>query len=426
MSVTLISAPVTKVSPHSKFALPLGLAYIAAVLLDDGRQVSVKDFNISGLNLRRVDSIVKRKPKVIGISAHTETYPNALKIAKRIKELDPSIPIVVGGPHASILPEEVAAEPAFDYVVKGEGEATFSELVTYLIDGVGELERLKGIAYKDDGGQVQINPPRELLNPDDLPYPARHLFPAEFYEESWNISTARGGCPFQCPFCSASFIWEGKRRPRSPESIVEELRYVYEQEGATYTFFSEDLFTVNKKWVRRLLALINELEYPVHWGCATRVDCVDEELLTEMVEAGCKSIQFGVESGSQEILDHVKGIKKEEVLETIKTCVRLGINVASSFMVPFPQDTKETLRETKEFIKVLYDEGSQIYMSYTSPFPGTHFYNNREELGLKILTDQWDEFDAKHNIIETEHLSHEEIESLTNEIADYVGLKRRA
>jgi anaerobic magnesium-protoporphyrin IX monomethyl ester cyclase len=426
MEIVLINAPVTKISPHSKLALPLGLAYIASVLLQEGRRVRAIDFNVNGLNLRRVDNIVNQNPSVIGISAHTETYPNALIIAKRIKELDRTIKIVLGGPHASILPQQVLQEVAIDYVVVGEGEATMSELVQYLLDGKGKLEDIKGIGYRDESGQTKLNQRRELLDPDNLPYPARDLFPLEFYQEEWNISTARGGCPFQCPFCSASFIWEGRRRPRSPESIIEEIKVLYEQRGATYTFFSEDLFTVNKKWVKKLLDLINQLDYRIQWGCATRVDCVDEQLLAEMANAGCKSIQFGVESGSQRILDSVKGITKEQVENVIKACKKLNIDVASSFMVPFPQDTKETIRETKEFIKVLYDAGSKIYMSYTSPYPGTHFYQNREELGIKILTDKWDEFDAKHNIIETRHLSNHDIEELVNEIVAYTGLRKRA
>ncbi|WP_066310211.1 radical SAM protein [Bacillus sp. FJAT-29814] len=425
MDVVLINAPVTRVSPHSKLALPLGLAYIAAVLLEEGRTVKAVDFNVSGLNLRRVDHIVQQKPSVVGISALTETYPNALKIAKRIKELDDHINIVFGGAHASILPDEVLQEQAIDYVVMSEGEAAMAELCQYLLDGKGQLKDIKGVGYKDEAGRVRLNPRRELLDPNSLPYPARDLFPMEFYQEQSNISTARGGCPFQCPFCSGSYIWEGRRRPRTPENIMEELKMLYEQRGAEYTFFSEDLFTVNKKWVRKLLELINQLDYPIKWGCATRVDCVDEQLIADMAAAGCVSIQFGVESGSQRILDSVKGITKEQVGKVIRACKKYNIHVASSFMVPFPQDTRETLMETKEFIKQLYDEGSQIYMSFTSPFPGTEFYQKREELGIKILTDQWDEFDAKHNIIETRNLSAKEIEELVNEIAEYTGLVKR-
>lgn len=423
--IVLVNAPVTKVSPHSKLALPLGLAYIASVLRNEGRSVKAIDFNINGLNLQRVDSIVHRKPSIVGISCHTETYLNALIIAKRIKEMDRNIKIVLGGPHVTILPEEALREDAVDFVVIGEGEATMAELAQFLIEGKGQVETIKGIGYRDEKGKVQINPRRELLDPDTLPYPARDLFPLEFYKEKWNISSARGGCPFQCPFCSASFIWEGHRRPRSPESIIREIRLVFEKYGAKYTFFSEDLFTVNKKWVYTFLDLVKQLNYTINWGCATRVDCVDEKLIADMAEAGCRAIQFGIESGSQRILDSVKGITKEQVVKVITACQRAGIQAASSFMVPFPQDTKETIRETKEFIKELYDHGSQIYLSYTSPYPGTYFYQNREELGIRLLTDQWDQFDAKHNIIETRNLSAKDIKELVDEIVRYTGLKKR-
>lgn len=423
--IVLVNAPVTKVSPHSKLALPLGLAYIASVLLKEGRSVKVIDFNINGLNLQRVDNITHRKPSIVGISCHTETYLNALIIAKRIKEIDGNIKIVMGGPHVTILPEEALQEDTVDFVVIGEGEATMAELAQFLLEGKGQIETIKGIGYRDEKGKIQINRRRELLDPDTLPYPARDLFPLEFYEEKWNISSARGGCPFQCPFCSASFVWEGHRRPRSPESIIQELGMVFEKCGAKYTFFSEDLFTINKKWVYKLLNHIKQLNYPVEWGCATRVDCVDEKLIADMAEAGCRAIQFGIESGSQRILDSVKGITKEQVVKVITACQKAGIQAASSFMVPFPQDTKETLRETKEFIKELYDHGSQIYLSYTSPYPGTYFYQNREELGIRVLADRWDEFDAKHNIIETKNLSAEDIKELVDEIVRYTGLKKR-
>lgn len=425
MDIVLINAPVTKVSPHSKLALPLGLAYIAAVLQGEGRSVQAIDFNLSGLNLRRIENMVRRQPSIVGISCHTETYPNALKIAQRVKELDSNIPVILGGPHVSILPQEALRESAADFVAIGEGEKTMAELAEFLLDDKGKLTEIKGIGYKDDDGQIRVNPRRELLDPDTLPYPARDLFPLEFYEEKWNISTARGGCPFRCPFCSASAIWEGHRRPRTPESIIEEIKLLFEHYGAQYTFFAEDLFTVNKKWVRKLLALMKELPYPIKWGCATRVDTVDEQLIAEMAEAGCVSVQFGIESGSQRILDSVKGITKEQVMKTIISCKENDIYCSSSFMVPFPEDTKESIRETKEFIKTLSDAGSQIYLSFTSPYPGTYFYEHRDELGIKILTDKWDEFDAKHNIIETKNLTSSDIEEMVQEIVEYTGLEKR-
>ena len=423
MRILLINAPVSKPSPHARLAPPLGLAYIASVLLEDGHDVSAVDLNISGLNLRRLHSIITGEgPRLVGISTHTETYPNGLTIAERVKELDPNITVVMGGPHPTILPEQVLKQDAVDFVVVGEGEGTIVDLARCLDEGRGQFRDIKGLGYKDREG-IALNERRELLNPDDLPYPARDLFPLEFYQDRWNLLTARGSCPFKCPFCSASYIWEGRRRARSPQDVVGEIRMLIEAYGAAYIFFADDIFTLNRKWVYALLGLLNELDYPIEWGCATRVDLVDRELLKKMAEAGCRAIQYGVESGCQMILDSVKGIEKGQVLEAVEGARQWGIDVASSFMIPFPEDTQETIRETKEFIKQVHRAGSKILLSYTTPYPGTHFYEHAEELGIRILATQWDEFDAKHNVMETKYLSAAEIDRLVAEIVQDIGLQ---
>ncbi len=424
--IVLINAPVTRQSPHARLAPPLGLAYIASSLMQAGYEVSAIDFNISGLNLRRVDRVVEvEDPAIIGISAHTETYPNGLEIARRIKSLDANIKIVMGGPHPTILPEEVLAEDAVDFVAIGQGEKTMVELVRYLMGGKGDLKEIPGLGYKDDGGAPKINERRELLGPDELPYPARELFPLGFYKDTWNVLVATGSCPFKCPFCSASYIWHGRKKARSPQNVIDEVKMLVERYGAGYIFFVDDIFTLNKRWVYELLDLLNKMEHPVEWGCATRVDMVDDGLLKEMAGAGCRAIQFGVESGSQQILDSVKGIKKEQVLEAVGAAREVGIEVACSFMVPFPEDTRESIRETKEFMKEVHGTGGKILLAFTTPYPGTYFYQRAGELGLKILSDRWDEFDAKHNILETRYLSAQEIEELVGEMVAETGLQAR-
>jgi radical SAM superfamily enzyme YgiQ (UPF0313 family) len=145
-----------------------------------------------------------------------------------------------------------------------------------------------------------------------------------------------------------------------------------------------------------------------------------------MARSGCRAIQYGVESGAQEILDSVKGIKKEEALEAVRGAREAGIDVASSFMIPFPEDTPQTIRETKTFIKQLHSAGSKILMSYTTPYPGTRFYQRSGELGLKILAKAWDEFDAKHNVLETKYLSAGQIDELVAELVQELGLLRSA
>ena len=195
--------------------------------------------------------------------------------------------------------------------------------------------------------------------------------------------------------------------------------------GADHVIFTDDVFTLDRNRVYELFGLLKRLQQPLIWGCATRVDCVDRNLIREMASSGCRGIQYGIESGSQPILDSIKRIRKEHALEAVRASVEAGIKVTSSFMIPFPDDTAESIRETKEFMKQIMDAGSDIVISYTTPLPGTVFYECADELGLKILTDHWEEFDAKHNILETRHLSREQIDELVQEIVSELDLKQR-
>lgn len=424
MQVVLINAPVVRKTPHASLSPPLGLGYIASTLIQAGYEVKAIDFNISGMNLQRVDRMVEfDQPVIVGISTHTETYPNGLTIAQRLKSLDKKIKVVMGGPHPTILPEEVLAEEVVDYVVIGQGEETMLELTRYIINGQGDPKSIKGLGYKE-GGAVMINKRRELVEPDQFPYPARELFPLEFYQDRWNVLAATGSCPFKCPFCSASQIWCGRKKARKPENIVREVQMLAERYGASYIFFVDDTFTLNKEWVYELIGLLKKMKTPVEWGCATRVDLVNPKLLRDMAEAGCRAIQYGVESGSQKVLDSVKGIKREQVLEGVKVSRDVGMDVACSFMIPFPEDTHETVRETKELMKEIYKDGAKVLLSYMTPYPGTYFYHHATKLGLKILTDKWEEFDAKHNVLETKYLSVREINELVGEMVSEVGLKQ--
>jgi len=424
MRIILINAPVKRPSPHSMLAPPLGLAYIASALIASGQLVRAYDFNRIGMKADRLRRLaVNAAPDIVGISANTETVTSAFEIADRFKWHNPDIRVVMGGAHPSVLPKEVLSRNSVDYVVIGEGEKTMIELVRNLEKGKNDLKSIKGLAYKNNG--IKINQRTCLSNPDELDYPARDLFPLEFYTDKWNVLTAKGSCPYKCPFCSASAIWGGERMARTPDNIVEEIRMIVERYGARYIFFTDDIFTINRKWVHKLLAKLKTLRNPPAWGCATRVDLVDKELLHQMSGAGCRAIQFGIESGASEILGSVKGISKKKALESVSTAVQAGIRVVSSFMIPFPEDTIETLRETKVFMKKLKAVGSTILVSYTTPYPGTRFYEDAESLGIKILTDDWSKFDAKHNIIQTQYLDDKMIGDMVREIEMDVGLKRR-
>ncbi len=426
MRILLLQAPVSQLSPHSRLSPPLGLAYVAAHLEKAGHSVDIIDLNLSGLNPQRVRLALKRvEPQLVGISVHTETHPNALKLARIIKEHDPSIPVMAGGVHVSIMPMEVLSEPDIDFVIVGEGEQTAVELVAALEAGgsAEAMTQVTGLGHKATGVPV-LNAPREPLRPDQIGRPARHLLSLEFYEDAHNVLTARGGCPYKCPFCSASYVWGGRRRPRPVEDIMAEVEDMVFTYGAQHVFFVDDILTLHRDWFDGLLTLLESRPAGMTWGCATRVNLVDEDLLNRMAAAGCTGIQYGIESGAQTILDSVKSIKKEDALAAVEWATAAGISAACSFMIPFPDDTEETLAETGEFMKVLKDAGGNLLMSYTTPYPGTMFAQKADELGLKILTDDWTKFDAKHVVMETKHLSAARIEELAARIAEGLGMSR--
>ncbi|HEY5549581.1 MAG TPA: radical SAM protein [Coriobacteriia bacterium] len=428
MSVLLFQAPVSIRSPHAQLSPPLGLAYVAQYLLDRGHEVQLVDLNLTGLNSARVTATLNRvRPDLVGISSHTETYPNAIALAHLVKQHDPSIKVILGGPHASILPLDALSEPDVDYVAVGEGEQTAAELVTALEAGAepGAMAAIAGLGHKVLGVPT-LNAPREPLDAADIGRPARQLLSLEFYEDAHNVLAARGGCPYRCPFCSASYIWGGHRRMRPVAEILDEVEEVIREYGAQHVFFVDDILTMDRRWLDELMDAIEARGGGFTWGCATRVDRVDDEMLRRMAATGCTGIQFGIESGAQEILDSVKGIRKEDALEAVRCAVAAGISISCSFMVPFPDDTEETLTQTAAFMAEIREAGGRLLVSYTTPFPGTMFYERAEELGLKILTRDWSLYDCKHMVMETKNFSAKRIEELAAGIASGLGLSQTA
>jgi radical SAM superfamily enzyme YgiQ (UPF0313 family) len=426
MKVLLIQAPVSTRSPHSHLSPPLGLAYVAQYLLDRGHDVSLVDLNIAGMNPARIRATLNRvKPQLVGISAHTETYPNALAIAALVKEHDPATLVILGGPHASILPLDVLAEPAVDFVAVGEGEQTAAELVAALEAGTdpASIARIAGLGHKV-AGVPTLNAPREPLDAADIGRPARQLLSLEFYEDAHNVLAVRGGCPYRCPFCSASHLWGGRRHMRPVADVIAEVDEVIRDYGARHVFFVDDILTLDARWLAELMDAIEAHGGGFTWGCATRVDRVDAEMLARMAQTGCTGIQFGIESGAQEILDSVKGIRKEDALSAVRAATDAGINVVCSFMIPFPDDTEETLAQTESFMRDIRAAGGTLLVSYTTPFPGTMFYERAEELGLKILTHDWSLYDCKHVVMETKNFSAGRIEELAHGIASGLGMSQ--
>ena len=425
MDIILVNAPKKK-SEHSSLAPPLGIGYIAAILLRAGYDTSVIDLNVSGFDPLGFKSILeKEKPHILGISAHTETYLSGLKIAHIAKEVNPEIAIVMGGTHPTIMYQDVAREKNIDIVARGEGEYTMLELANCLIKNKGSRAEIKGIAYSEDG-LVKVNPDRPFIeNPDELPFPARELFPIHQYKDPGQVLMSRGGCPFNCHFCSVNNIWKGSRKYRSTENVIKEISHIFDNFHLTEIGFDDDAFTLNKTRVISLCDQSKNLRelFPWHWTCTTRVDLVDRELLEKMHEAGCYNIQYGIEAGSQKILDSIgKKITLNQVRDAVNMTLDHGIEVTCFFMFPHPEDTEETIREQMQIMKELRDMGATETLSMTTPYPGTYDWEHADELGIKILAKNWDEYDANDLTITTRYLSEEKLRYLLEELVQYVGL----
>lgn len=427
MEVLLVNAAVKKINRHASLAPPLGLLYITSTLRHAGHTVKIIDFNVDGLNLDLLRNTIQLlQPKVLGISALTETFPNAVRIAQAAKEVSPSIVVVMGGPHPTLMYQEALGEQTVDVVVIGEGENTMLELVNHFAIESGSLDTIKGIAFRDEG-EIKITPERAFIeDPDLLPYPERRLLDLSRYEAPATILSSRGGCPYSCRYCAVNNIWKGQRRYRKATNVLDEMLSIVRDGQSEKIVFVDDIFTLNKRYVYELCGEMKKLgRVPFTWICTSRADLVDENLLQEMHSAGCNGITYGVEAGSQKILEDMdKRLSLAQVMKAARISLDTGVKVTCAFMFPHPQDTEHTVREQMRFMKLLVDMGAQVSLSFTTPLPGTYYYENINELGMKILAAGWDEFDMSHIIVTTRNLSKESLIALEEELFRYVGLVR--
>ena len=428
--VLLVNAPAASVGSdaHASLNPPLGLAYIGGALSDRGFAVEAIDFNISGLSEKRLQATLSRTdPEIVGISAHTETYPNALEIASVVKDVAPETVVVLGGAHPSVTYEKTATEPPVDYVVVGEGDRTMAALTESLAAGNVPTD-ITGVAFETGSGVTFTGRRPFIEDPDSLPRPARDLFPLHLYRSPGNVLFSRGGCPFNCHFCAVNSIWEeGGRRFHSPDRVVEEIRTLIEGYGIDHINFADDVFTLHRGKTEALLDQLTGLQLAQPWSftCATRVDLVDEDLLQRLADAGCTGIQFGVEAGSQEILDEIgKGISTEEIRTTVEKSVDAGLDVLASFMFPHPADTPETIRSQISFMRELHELGADLSLAYTTPYPGTGYRELVKSGEIEVEADGWGDYDARHLMISTRSLSIAELEPLRDELLQKTGLHR--
>jgi len=370
---------------------PLGLSYVAATLEQSGFKTEILDANAEFLSPEETaERIINSQAKYIGFTSVTSTIPLVCKVSSLVRARNGNSVIFVGGPHVTFAATETLKDcQAIDIVVRGEGERTASELVKKMEAGE-DIAGIKGITFRK-GGQIAENPDRELIEDiDDIPLPARHLLPIYLYSPSAldnlgfkgskyaTIITARG-CPNKCVFCSSAAFWK-RIRARTPENVVDELAKLVERYGVKHVEFLDDTLILSKERMERICHLILERNLHIKWSCYARINHVTAELVSLMKKSGCKFIQFGVESGNQEILDRVqKNITLEQVRIAAKIVRRAGIKLMCFFMIGLPGDTEETVRQTIEFAKEL--KPNFALFCITTPFPGTNLYEELRKTG---------------------------------------------
>ena len=373
---------------------PLGLAYLAAALERAGHDVELIDANALRLDPdETVKMAAASAPDAIGITCVTPLFPVVAYIGRSLKQALPDVPIIVGGPQVTIMPELTMENPAFDYGVEGEAEIALPQILEAISGRVPPVD-VGGALYRRDG-QVVLGGPAEVTPIDEIPLPARDRLPNDRYfdmtTESRRVSsimTARG-CPYKCAFCER-YIRGGHYRMRSAESVVDELELLITKYGCTEVVIYDDTFTANKNRAAEICESILRRGLKFKWDCRTRVDCVSPDLLRLMARAGCSRISFGVESASEDVRETFnKGITIDQVSETFEWTRAAGIRILAYFMLGAPKETRASIGKTLALSLKLNPDFA--YYSIVVPYPGTDLYDDALKEGL-IGFDYWKKY----------------------------------
>jgi len=388
---------------------------LAAVLEKRGHNVDVIDLQGDDPSTKELEAELQLlHPDIVGVTSATLTFNPAIQVIKAAKRVLPSCLTLMGGPHVTVMDEETLnANPDTDVVVRGEGEQTILELAQLVSETrLDNLGGVAGITFRKKTGQVVRNSQRPFIEDlDTLPYPAHEHFDVRRYKVSGKtylpIITSRG-CPFQCAFCLASHMCGKGFRARRPKNVVDELEWLKDTYGAEAFAFYDDTFTYDN---RRAFAICEEMQnrkFNLPWDCRTRVDRVTPELLTTLRKTNCLLIHFGVESGSQKMLNAMrKGTTVEQNASAIKWAKEAGISVAISVVVGYPGEMPEMMEETFEFIRKT--EPDYLYMCEAVPYPGTEMYNVVKKLGWQMSED-WSQFHEQTQVFKNPLLPLEMIE----------------
>lgn len=369
---------------------PASLLYLAAALENAGYEVKVIDANAAGLTDDEIASLItSAKPFLTGFSVYSEILPQIRDLCRLAKNAAPEAPIVLGGPHATAVPETTLTQfPDADYLLSGEAEESLPLLCGNILEGMVP-EKVPGAYFRDPGGKIAIGLPHKLPDVKTLPRPAKHLV-ADMYEKKRYYSLlvrqkpvdtlfSSRGCPFGCGFC---YNFRRSYRAREPWDVVDELVKIREN-GIRDVEVCDDTFTVNEDRALEIFRLIRKERLDISFRIKSRVDVFTEKLAAEAKRAGVYLVAFGMESGSQRMLDIMeKRITKKQCASAREFCRKHGMAAHSSWVVGYPGETPESIAETTDFIIKLKPTTANV--AVLRPYPNTPAYNIARDSGALV------------------------------------------
>ena len=420
MKILLIDPPYERLMGIKTTSVyPIGLSYLAATSNQAGHEAIYMNFDyeedlpivnpfsrIANINnyqtyLREVSNnsnrvwelfrklILEISPQVVGISCVTVKMKSALMMAKIIKEVNPDIKVILGGHHAMLYAEEILRYCTnIDIIALGEFDYGLVEVVNALEKNSGTLyEKLcniPGLCLRNQQDTIISTGVRELISSlDTLPFPES----ACYYQNSdirvlpLTSMIASRGCPYQCTYCATTNLWGRGVRWRSPENFFNEIKYRIRTYNMRNFNFFDDCFTLNKEWVVELCDRIIKDKVSINWSCISSINLIDESLFKKIVEAGCIKINLGVESGSERIARLAKRtVKMEKIRQVFNYAKKYNISTAAYFMIGFPTETVQDIRETQRFIGEL--SPNWAYVNVLIPLPGTEMFRMCVDTGL--------------------------------------------
>jgi len=428
--IIFVNPPYERVAPGYEFVKyitnrspSLGLLHLAAEVRQHGFIPSIIESDIFDLNVDDVArQVLAERPAYVGITLFTVGVWGAASIARQIKKASPETVIIVGGPHiASMGKETMQRFPEFDYAVVGEGEKVLMDLLT-AIESHSDLFAVPGIIFRK-GPFLQVtsgNPVNKLL--DELPFPAWDLlpdFPQAYKPAIYDFPrgpvatiAASRGCPFHCKFCDTS-TFGAKVRHYSPQKVFEMMKHLHDTYGVRHIFFVDDLFLASKVRVTELCQLLLDSGLKMTWTCTARVDTVKPEVLAIMKKAGCWEISFGLETGSNELLQKMdKAARVEASEEAVRWTADAGIRVKGLFMLGYPGETRDTIQITKDFVRRI----PMTIMNLTkfTPYPGSPIY--RDLYGTNIRDDHWEKMNGMNFVWAPDGMTVEDLDRYYQEI----------